>query len=166
MPEKEYVEGAYCDFFGGYAKIYTLSGVNGDVFYVGCTFDLTNRLATHLGNAKGNHKGSNKKKNEIIRSLNFEVVVKVVDMKWVTGSRANRIIHKAFPLEKKWIQKFLELGYDLCNGRPMLKRRGPVKKEFVGQTFQTKSQLNGSIEIIEISHESVPQGTIGQSIVK
>lgn len=166
MPE-EYEEGTYCDFFGAFAKIYTLSDESGKAFYVGCTVNLEARLATHLSEARANKKSSNQRKNEVIRSLNYNIVVKIIDMEWVTGRKGITAIHKARGLEKEWIDRFIDLGYDLTNRNRGLKfLKHHVKKEFIGQTFRTKSITGNKIEISEVPNEIVPQDIIGQSITQ
>lgn len=140
--EKEYAVGAYCSFFGAYAKVYTLSDDKGNVFYVGCTLmKMETRIGSHISEAKGNSHTTNKKKNEIIRSLNYAVVVKIVDMLWVTStSLKNARTREVKDLEAEWILKFFNLGYDLCNKKGIPRFALPKKEfkaEFVGQTFLT-----------------------------
>lgn len=142
MSEQEY---PYCDFVGAYAKIYTLSDENGNIFYVGCTtMRLETRLAQHISSAKNNHKYSNKRKNEIIRRLEFKIIATIVDMKWVTGRSGKSIKYLASDLEKEWINKYLELGYELVNGRlPIIKKEVAIQPEFVGKTLASSPKKPG-----------------------
>lgn len=104
----------YSDFFGAWAKIYTLSDSEGNVFYVGCTTQsLSGRLARHISNSK--NKYTNSRKAQHIRSLNYNVKMNVVDMKWVTYSKSYYLASFARSLEKKWIQHFSDLGCGLTN---------------------------------------------------
>lgn len=153
MAEKEYKDGSYCSFYGAYAKIYTLADSDGNVFYVGCTTDLERRISGHLVEAKCDGKMTNHRKNEIIRSLNYQVVVKIVDMLWVTGSKQYRLVHRAKTLEKTWIRKFIDLGYDLCNRRIGLVSSPKTEKQYVGQTFHTERINESEIRIKEASVE-------------
>lgn len=150
--EKEYPIGAYCKFFGAYAKVYTMSDDKGNVFYVGCTVkSVENRTAQHISEARTGAAYSNKKKNEIIKSLNFKIVVKIVDMLWVTGSKAQKTMSQTNELENMWIIKFHNLGYELCNRRRIKNAFPKIKPnpEFIGQTFITKANKKKEIEILE-----------------
>lgn len=150
--EQEYKEGAYCKFFGAFAKIYTLSDKDGNVFYVGCTTkSITLRLAQHISEAKCNKSYANSKKNAAIRDIDYCVVAQIVDMRWVTGNKSNMLTKGARDLEKNWILKFHGMGYDLCN-RFIL--RGVVKKpksinETVGQIFESRNSGNSVVVIKE-----------------
>lgn len=141
--EKEYEIGAYCDFFGAYAKVYTLSDENGNVFYVGCTLQkMETRIGGHIYEACGNKPSTNQKKNSVIRSLNYKVVVKIVDILWITASTRKSAARQREikVLEAEWILKFYNLGYDLCNKRGIPKFCLPAKEfkpEFIGQSFLT-----------------------------
>lgn len=164
---EEYAEGTYCKFFGAFAKIYTLSDESGKVFYVGYTVNIESRLSTHISEARANKKSSNQMKNEIIRSLNYNIVVKIVDMLWVTGRKGKAAIHNARGLEKEWIEKFFDLGYDLTKcrrGIKILKKHS--QKEFIGQTFRSKSISGSKIEISEVPRENVSQDITSQSLVQ
>lgn len=159
--EKEYAIGDYCDFFGAYAKVYTLSDQNGNVFYVGCTLQkMETRIAGHIYDACGNKYSTNQKKNSVIRSLNYKVVVKIVDILWVTASTRKSAARQREikVLEAEWILKFYNLGYDLCNKRGIPKFSVPAKDfkpEFIGQTFlTTESGLAGIKKILEENPES------------
>lgn len=158
--EKEYAIGAYCDFFGAYAKVYTLSDENGNVFYVGCTLQkMETRIAGHIYEASGNKPSTNQKKNSVIKSLNYKVVVKIVDMLWVTASTRKSAARQreVKTLESEWILKFYNLGYDLCNKRGIPKFNLPTKgftPEFVGQTFlTTETGLIGIKKLLEEESE-------------
>lgn len=131
----------YCNFFGTYAKIYTLSDESGDVFYVGSTTKrLEIRLAQHISNAKQNKKYGNKRKDELIRKLNYKIIATIVDMLWVTAQREKDLKHMADKLERQWIQKYASLGYDLCNGRFMVTRKNAfTDPEFIGKSIAVDS---------------------------
>lgn len=152
--EKAYLlDGSYCSFYGAYAKIYTLSDAGGNVFYVGCTVrELEDRLTAHLTEARVDSKKANPAKNKLIRSLDYNVVIKVVDMQWVTALRPGIATHKAKDLEDSWIKKFMDLGYELCNRH--IKKQMVGKKNFsqpfVGQTFRTRLTDSKEIEIVEV----------------
>jgi hypothetical protein len=130
-----------CNFFGAYAKIYTLSDDLGNVFYVGCTVKrLEVRLAQHISNAKLNKKYGNKRKDEHIRSLNYKITATIVDMLWVTAQREKDLKHKADNLERKWIQKYASLGYDLCNGRYLVTSKNAIQEpEYIGKAINVTS---------------------------
>lgn len=101
-------------FFVGIAKIYALSDNNGSVFYIGCTIkSLDERKGGHIRDAKYNN--GNKKKNEIIRSLNYDFIITQIDQKYVTARWSNDTVSQSLPLERYWIAKYEEMGADLCN---------------------------------------------------
>lgn len=101
--------------FEGFAKVYTLSDENGNVFYVGCTTrDIKLRLACHITEAKMNTVG-NAIKNAFIRSLDYKVLVTLIEEKFVTGGKAYDAVHRAKDLEYKWMLEFINRGCVLCN---------------------------------------------------
>lgn len=140
----KYKEGAYCDFFVAQAKIYSLADQQGNVFYIGCTnMRMETRLAQHISAAKNNTKYTNKRKNDIIKKLNYEIVCTIVDIIWVTAETAYDLKYRAHGLEKQWIKKYTELGYQLCNGRlPVVKKSKSFGPEFIGKTLTTKARPN------------------------
>lgn len=150
----KYREGACCRVFVGCAKIYTLSDLKGNVFYVGSTsHSLEKRLSAHLAEARLNKRCGNKKKNEKIRSLNFQIEAKVIDIKYVAGSKQAAARGKSNDLEGEWIKKYVELGYDLCNKiRMTYNFVTACQKPFIGQTIITKA-VGNKIEISEVSPE-------------
>lgn len=162
----EIVKGQCCSFFGAFAKVYTLSDKSGNVFYVGCTTNRVElRIASHISEARTD-KGANKKKNEKIRLLKYEVVVRIVDIKWVTGEKRGAAFSKMRGLEKQWTMKFHRLGYDLCNLD--IQRHVIVKPkenpEFIGQTFITKKHQGQVTNIVEeLSVEKEAQETTFQN---
>lgn len=118
MELADYKIGACCNVFIGYARIYTLSDINDNVFYVGCTTqDLQKRLACHLAEAKANTPKSNSLKNLFIMALDFRVTIRIVEEKFVTGFKAYSAVTKAKDLELKWVRKFISRGATLCNNR-------------------------------------------------
>lgn len=134
----------YCEFYGAYAKIYTLSDESGNVFYVGSTVKrLEIRLAQHISNAKCNKKYGNKRKDELIRNLDYKITATIVDMLWVTAQREKDLKHMADKLERQWIQKYASLGYDLCNGRFVItKKNSDSEPEFIGKSIKVDSASN------------------------
>jgi GIY-YIG catalytic domain len=122
-----------------YGKVYTLADKSGNVFYVGCTtMTVEQRLCQHISEAKRNSKGTNTRKNLIISKLNYEIVATIVDMVWLTSSRSRLSGQRINKIEKKWIEKYVALGYELCNRDVYKKRQLASKKEFVGQVYSTK----------------------------
>jgi hypothetical protein len=149
----------YCEFFGAYAKIYTLSDENDNVFYVGSTVKrLETRLAQHISNAKRNKKYGNKRKDDIIRKLNYKIMATIVDMLWVTAQREKDLKHKADSLERKWIQKYASLGYDLCNSRFLINHKDShTDSEFIGKSIGVDSK-NDNVDkpAIKFTVQSAP----------
>lgn len=130
----------YSPLYCGFAKIYTLSDKNGNVFYVGCTTKpVAFRLSAHIAEARKWKISSNKIKGQKIAGLNFEIIATVVDVKWFTYCYPK--IHtwnKVKDWEKGWIKKYMDLGYNLCNREARKKVATAYAPEFVGQTFTTK----------------------------
>jgi hypothetical protein len=146
-------EKTYCNFYGAYAKIYTLSDFSGNVFYVGCTVNpIDLRLQSHLNGARSlnpntSKYSSNSSKSIKIREMEFNVAITIVDMKWVTSEFDGAdAIKKAFELEKEWIKKYIDLGYSLCNREARSRKEKEAIPEFVGQTLISNSQCNISIK--------------------
>jgi hypothetical protein len=131
----------YCNFFGTYTKIYTLSDENGNVFYVGSTTTrLEIRLANHITVAKKNKSSGNKRKDAHIRKLNYKITATIVDMIWVTADRKKDLTHKADKIEKQWIDKYLSLGYALLNGRQVVPKKViDPEPEYIGKTINVSS---------------------------
>jgi hypothetical protein len=99
-----------------FAKVYTLSDLNGDVFYVGITTGtLERRLTAHLCDARIG-KG-NAKKNERIILCQFKPKISQVDIMYVTGYNSSMAMNKARFLEYEWICRFRDQGMDLANSR-------------------------------------------------
>ena len=99
------------------AKIYTLSDVLGNVFYVGCTIgSLEQRLKNHLSDSKGQlRRFMNQEKNTKIRALEYKILIKEVDRMEVSGWKGYQMNCQARPLEYKWIIKFHKAGANLTN---------------------------------------------------
>lgn len=136
----------YCDFYGAWAKIYTLADHSGNVFYVGATTStVANRVAQHISECRlvnhSKYASPNKRKVEHIRSLDFKVTATIVDMIWVTAHRKKDLIHKRLvkDLEKSWIEKYFELGYSLVNGRPAIAKPVP-SPEYIGKIYTTNEE--------------------------
>ena len=105
-------------FYVGWALVYSLSDLNGNLFYVGATgLTLAERLAWHLSEAK--HKDSPKGRKII--SLNYEVTINCIDKKLVTGRVKGEAPHKIRDLEYKWIEKLRNDGVELVNVHPVTK---------------------------------------------
>lgn len=161
-----YKKGAYCDFFGAQARIYSLADQQGNVFYVGCTtMRMEIRLAQHISAAKTNAKYTNKRKSAIIRKLDYEIICTIIDMVWVTAESAYALKYKAHGLEKQWIKKYTDLGYQLCNGRlPVIKKVQSFGPEFIGKTLATSAKPNSKdnswIKIETTNQVSEQAGTI------
>jgi hypothetical protein len=161
-------EKGYCTFFGGYAQVYTLADNDGKVFYVGCTVrPLEKRIAVHISDAKAN-RGYNKKKNLIIRSLNYQVSVKVVDIKWVTSTSASCAGTHIKGLEKEWMLRYHRMGSELCNMDidRLLITKPQTRRSYVGQSFMTKPKGKHLVSIIEVSCEKEAQDITSQRIIK
>lgn len=133
----EYKEGTYCPFYGAYGKVYSLSDRNGNVFYVGCTvMPMEKRLLQHISEAKANRKHSNRAKNKIISDSNFEITATILDIKYVTGRYARNAQRQLCNTEKSWIEKYVSLGYDLCNRDHKRRKERTNVKEHIGQSFR------------------------------
>jgi hypothetical protein len=144
----------HCEFYGAYAKIYTLSDESGNVFYVGVTtMRLETRLANHISVAKNNKSYGNKRKDAHIRKLNYRITATIVDMIWVTAGVKKDLVHKADNLEKEWIDKYLALGYKLFNGREITPKKViQLEPEFIGKTFNVTSEgISHDKPLIKIS---------------
>ena len=133
-------ESNYTSVFCGYGKIYTLADKVGNVFYVGCTTqNIEVRVGAHISEARVRSRGGkmNRKCARIIE-LNYEIYATIVDMQYVAYYKQSAT-DKLYPLEKKWIEKYISLGYNLCNKEALIRER-KVKEaipEFVGQTVVT-----------------------------
>lgn len=151
----------YCEFYGAYAKIYTLADENGNVFYVGVTtMRLEARLANHISVAKNNKSYGNKRKDAHIRKLNYKITATIVDMVWVSGGVKKDLVHQADKLEKEWIEKYRSLGYNLVNGRQVTpKKVVELEPEFIGKTLNVMSD-NNSPDSPKIRIESYKKQTI------
>jgi hypothetical protein len=133
----EYKEGTYCPFYGAYGKIYSLSDINGNVFYIGCTvLPLEKRLSQHVSEAKANRKGTNQTKNKIISDSGFEITATILEIKYVTARKAITAQKSLCNVEKQWIEKYIALGYDLCNRDHKRRKETTNVKEHVGQSFR------------------------------
>jgi hypothetical protein len=132
--EKVYPFSRFC---GAYSKIYTLSDKNGNVFYVGCTVrNAEIRFKQHINEAKAGYLKSRKLKR--IQELNYEVVMTIVDMFWITGYDHMDLVHRSQRKELEWINKYRELGYELTNGRiKKFTKEKQESKNHIGQTFQS-----------------------------
>jgi hypothetical protein len=141
MSEKQY---PCCEFFVAQAKIYSLADKQGNVFYIGTTnVRMETRLAQHISAAKNDNKYSNRRKNDIIRKLNYEIVCTIIDMMWITAEDKYSLKVGANKLEKQWIKKYTDLGYQLCNGRlPVVKKSTTLGAEFIGKTLTTMAKQN------------------------
>lgn len=100
------------------ATIYTLSDLDGNIFYVGCTErKLSERLSAHISEAKKGR--GNKEKNRIIVELEFKVVITEIDS---CPLRNRTDLMRANRREEQWIVRFRENGHTLCNIRPREKK--------------------------------------------
>lgn len=98
------------------AKIYALTDVEENIFYVGCTLNsLKKRRAEHI---KGSVEGaaySRGKKAQKIRSLNYDILIQELCSFGVFGLNKREAQINAFPIEKIWVDKMLSDGHPLCN---------------------------------------------------
>lgn len=126
-----------CALQPGYAKIYTLSDNEGNVFYVGMTSGpLENRVDAHIADARLNKPKSNQRKNEKIASLNYKITATIVDKVWVSNVYSAFSSYRCRQLEDEWMQKFLDAGAPLLNIRMPKKKRNYITEE-IGQSFTT-----------------------------
>lgn len=97
-----------------FVKIYTLTDYNNRPFYVGCTVhELESRLKGHLYEARFDRTHCNILKNQKIRSLDFEVMIKALFI--VPADKGYYFRRTAMKAETVWINKMLSEGYELCN---------------------------------------------------
>lgn len=111
------LKGQYSRIFCGYAIIYTLSGPDGVVFYVGCTSQgLDKRLAAHIMQSKKTN--SPDKKCLKIKDLGYLISIKQIDSVYITGARPKFALPEAYSKEKEWIAKYFLSGHPLTNRFP------------------------------------------------
>lgn len=116
-------------------KVYTLTGKDDKVFYVGCTInDVEKRLYQHIVEAK-KFVGWNKMplKNYAIIMNDFEVFATVVEIIKIDAVDGKEAKFKAEEFEKKWIIEFQNAGVDLCNSRNTVRKDKP---QFVGKVVK------------------------------
>lgn len=98
------------------ARIYALTDNDDNVFYVGCTLkSLNNRLIQHISATKTHDGWANSRKNQKIRSLNYQVKIKELESFAVVGKEKREAQRNAAAFENKWINKFLKDGVELTN---------------------------------------------------
>lgn len=117
-------------------KIYTLSGSDKVVFYVGCTIvEIEERLRQHITEAKY-YEGFTKmpQRSRVIRENNFEIFATIVDVISISAMDSKEAKHKAEHFETEWIRKFQDKGVVLANKRNVL-RKGK-RPQFVGKTVK------------------------------
>ena len=108
------LNGQYCKFFGYFAKIYALTDADDHIFYVGMTTSpLQVRLTNHL--TETNYPWANSAKCKKIRALKRKVLIKTLDIIWLTGDTVNANLSKAKALEVQWIRKMIDAGIELTN---------------------------------------------------
>jgi hypothetical protein len=160
---KNEVKYSVSKFFGAYAKIYTLSTTDGNIFYVGCTIqDLSTRFYAHLQEAKENSKYTNQRKGEKIRQADFKVTATIVDLIWVTGECSRSALSRARVREREWISKYRDLGYELTNGRARVNVSAPkCSAPYIGQALTSEQNSNKAfrrkINIRESSSDEIGQ---------
>lgn len=122
-----------------FGKVYSLADLEGNVFYVGSTTgDMYSRLSQHLSQARSKFTKDKTEKSKRIKSLNFKVVAKIIQLQWLIPYSPIYNVKSLARLEKKWIIKFFSLGYELCNkdGQP---RKNLVETSvYVGKVFGEK----------------------------
>lgn len=140
----EEIEYEICPLYTACIKVYSLADKKGNVFYVGYTSkSLEYRLSQHVNGSRpyqieiekpGHLKIS--AKAEHIRKLNFKVVATVIDIAWVASQHGYVIPSIGRRLEKKWIQKYLDLGYALTNREIKTYNKALTKEaDFIGKTI-------------------------------
>ena len=99
-------------------KVYSLSDLDGNVFYVGCTSQsLEARLGCHIANAKSGS-GYNHAKNSHISSLGFKVNISILEEKYTTKITSPYSATKEMAQrEFFWINHFISNGVNLLNGK-------------------------------------------------
>ena len=122
---------SYYEYKERRAYVYVLTDMDKNVFYVGCTTQtLTNRLLGHLNAAKKNYPYTNIAKNEKIRSLDFNVLIKEVDCVTVKAISSKKAILLAEKLEHQWIVKIYTSGIMLFNSqREIFRALNSVSRE-------------------------------------
>lgn len=96
-------------------SVYTLSDIEGNIFYVGCSSDLKKRLKAHITEAKGDHCYTNRKKNAKIRSLNYQILIKEIDRLEAKNYQINLAKYEGRDIEYKRIVEYHRMGFNLVN---------------------------------------------------
>lgn len=151
--------------------VYSLSDKNGDVFYIGQTFKLKQRIYQHISEAKRSAKNkvinALEKDAKIINS-NFNInyaVVKSVDCSHLSKEEAKR---KMVELEEMYIKKYIKLGHKLCNKRgvrdgvvdvylPTIKdkKTRTTLSEMSLRLINNKIEINNLSEIVGVSTQVI-----------
>lgn len=106
--------------FEGFAKIYVLTDRHIVPFYVGCTVqELMTRRSGHITEARKNMSFTNPVKNEKIRSLDFKIRVRLLFLIHVKAETKWLAQRSCAHIERYWIRRLINEGYELCNGRGM-----------------------------------------------
>lgn len=144
-------------------KIYSLADNNGNIFYIGMTIcPLAKRVAEHISEAKRNHKWNRSVKNERIRELSYDLTATIVHMEFVAGSDQYHALQRARKsLERKWILKFIDLGYKLTNreAKPKIKKVIIPQIEYVGQVYKSGISKDDKICVTAIEHKNSETAT-------
>lgn len=134
---QKYKQGAAINIHYVISKIYTLADTKGNVFYVGCTKGMVaDRLAGHISEARKS-KIKSAKSTRIIE-LDFDITATIIDSTVETLLCNHFSNKKGQALENVWIQKYLDLGYNLLNvRRPNPAKKEPAKEE-IGTSINSK----------------------------
>lgn len=97
-------------------KIYALTDCSDNVFYIGCTTKiLKDRLCAHLSSTRAWDSWRKSRKDEKIRELDFRVNIKELERFGVFGIDKREVVRNADLFERRWIEKYIDEGIDLCN---------------------------------------------------
>lgn len=131
-----------CPVFYIVFRFYTLSDMDGNVFYVGLTrFPVEKRLLQHLNEARA-YRGQNfvnGRKCLKIRSLDYRILMTVIETKWVAVKNVRAIPFQIRDLEKEFIQKYLESGHALLNSCVREKSNTLIEKDVEPVGFKLTS---------------------------
>lgn len=99
--------------FCRYCSVYSLSDMNGNIFYVGATTGpIDKRKKEHVREAKYSDK---RKKDKMIRQLDYKFNINLVERKAITSRSSERAFKTISVIEKYWIRKYISNGINLTN---------------------------------------------------
>lgn len=117
-------------------KIYTLSGRDKRVFYVGCTIlEVEERLKQHITEAKY-YEGFTKmpQRSRVIRENEFDITASIVDIIQITAESGKEAKQKAEVFEIEWIRKFQDEGIVLANKRNVTRKN--KRPQYIGKIIK------------------------------